>query len=201
MAPWTWVLIVVIVVVLIVVAVMLANRSRTSSLQKRFGPEYERTVESADGRRAAEAELQDRTKRRSALEIRPLPEPTRLRYAEEWRGLQEQFVDRPSDAVSSAERLLTRVMEDRGYPVADVDDQAEMVSVDHPDVVENYRIAHGIYERNQANQATTEDLREAFLRYRSLFDGLLRPEDSRDVRRDARDGQPNGTTNTRAEQR
>jgi hypothetical protein len=200
MAPWTWVLIAVIVVVVLVIAVMLANRSRTTSLQKRFGPEYERTVESAEGRRAAEAELQDRAKRRSQLEIRSLPEATRLRYAEEWRGLQEQFVDRPSDVVSSAERLLTRVMEDRGYPVSNVDEQADLISVDHPDVVENYRIAHGIYRRNQANRATTEDLREALLRYRTLFDGLLRPDDSHDVR-DTRGGLSNGTTNTRAEQR
>jgi hypothetical protein len=197
MAPWTWVLIAVIVVVVVVVAIVLANRSRTTSLQKRFGPEYERTVESADGRRAGEAELQDRAKRRSQLEIRPLPEPTRLRYAEEWRALQEQFVDRPSDAVSSAEQLLTRVMEDRGYPVSNVDEQAELISVDHPDVVENYRVAHGIYQRDQSHQATTEDLREALLRYRSLFDGLLRPDDPRDTRT----GLSNGTTNTRAEQR
>lgn len=205
MAPWTWVLIALIVVVLIALAAVFARRSRTTTLQKRFGPEYERTIDSADGRRAAEAELEDRAKRRSELEIRPLPESTRLRYAEEWRGLQEQFVDRPSEAVSSAEQLLTRVMEDRGYPVSNVEEQADLISVDHPDVVQNYRVAHSIYQRNQLNQATTEDLREAVLRYRSLFDGLLRADDSRDVHdvrdvHDARNGLTDGTTN-RAEQR
>ena len=192
MATWAWVLIAVIVIVVVVVAVVLANRSRSASLQKRFGPEYERTVDSAPDRRAAEAELQDRARRRSQLEIRPLPEPTRLRYAEEWRALQEQFVDRPSEAVASAHQLLSRVMQDRGYPVSDVEEQADLISVDHPDVVENYRIAHGIYQRNQTHQATTEDLREALLRYRSLFDGLLRPDNL---------STPNGTPNTRAEQR
>jgi hypothetical protein len=51
------------------------------------------------------------------------------------------------------------------------------VSVDHPDVVENYRVAHGIHERARQHQASTEDLREALLRYRSLFEELLRPGD------------------------
>src|SRR5664280_3356782 len=150
---------------------------RTASLQKRYGPEYDRTVESASGRRAAESQLQDRTQRRDQLDIRPLPEAVRLRYADEWRGVQERFVDQPSDALSAGESLLTRVMQERGYPVSDFDEQADLVSVDHPDVVENYRVAEGILQRNKAHQASTEELREALLRYRSLFDVLLRSDE------------------------
>jgi hypothetical protein len=177
MAQWIWALIAVILIVLIVAIVLLVNRQRRSiGLQQRFGPEYTRTMESAEDRKTAEAALEDRARRRSELTIVPLGEPVRLRYAEQWRGLQEHFVDRPAEAVSSAEELLGRVMHERGYPVGEFEEQAELISVDHPHVVENYRVAHAIHGRNQAGKATTEDLREAMLRYRSLFDDLLRPD-------------------------
>jgi hypothetical protein len=176
MAQWIWALVAVIGIVLILAIVLIVNRQRRSiSLQQRFGPEYARTVEHADDRRAAEAALADRARRRSRLEIVPLAEPVRLRYADQWRQLQEHFVDRPDEAVDAAEGLLDQVMADRGYPVGEFDHQAELVSVDHPHVVENYRIAHEIHGRNRSQQATTEDLREAMLRYRSLFDDLLHP--------------------------
>ena len=177
MAPWTWALIAVIVVIIIIIALPITRRRRTASLQRRFGPEYDRTIHSTEDRRAAEAELDDRAKRRSQLNIVPLSEPVRLGYTGQWRDLQEQFVDRPSETVSDAEKLLARVLQERGYPVSDFDEQAELVSVDHPDLVENYRTAHAIHLRNQVGQATTEDLREALLRYRSLFEDLLRPND------------------------
>lgn len=176
MAQWIWALVAVIGIMLIIAIALIVNRQRrTISLQQRFGPEYARAVGQADDRRAAEAALRERARRRSQLDIVPLAEPVRLRYAEQWRGLQEHFVDRPADAVDAAERLLSQVMADRGYPVGDVDHQADLISVDHPHVVENYRIAHEIHRRNQTQQATTEDLREAMLRYRSLFDDLLHP--------------------------
>jgi len=176
MSALMWALIVVIVIVVVALAVLFASRRRTTSLQKRYGPEYDRTVESATGRRDAESQLQDRTQRRDRLDIRPLPEAVRLRYADEWRGVQERFVDQPSEALSAGESLLTRVMEEQGYPVSDFDEQADLISVDHPDVVENYRVAHEIQQRNTVHQVSTEDLREALLRYRSLFDLLLRSE-------------------------
>ena len=90
--------------------------------------------------------------------------------------MQERFVDQPAQAATAADTLITRVMEARGYPMKDFDAQAELVSVDHPDTVENYRFAHAVRQRSQTQQASTEDLREALLRYRSLFDELLRPE-------------------------
>jgi hypothetical protein len=177
MATWVWILIVVAAVVVVVLIAMAARQRRTMALRERFGPEYDRAVEAGEGRRAAEADLRDRERRRAQLDIRPLPEDTRVRFAEEWREVQERFVDQPSDALVAADRLVYRVMEARGYPMGDFDAQAGLVSVDHPEVVENYRFAHGIHERAQAQRASTEDLREALLRYRSLFDELLEADD------------------------
>jgi hypothetical protein len=179
MAAWVWILIVIAAVVVVAVIAVAARQRRTAALRQRFGPEYDRAVETREGRRPAEADLRDREKQRAQLDIRPLPEDVRMRFAEEWRDVQERFVDQPSDAVVAADRLVHSVMEARGYPMGDFDAQAGLVSVDHPDVVENYRAAHGIHQRAQARQASTEDLREALLRYRSLFGELLEADDGR----------------------
>jgi hypothetical protein len=124
----------------------------------------------------AEADLRARERQRAQFNVEPLPEDARLRFAGEWRDLQERFVDQPEQATGAADTLVTRVMEARGYPMKDFDAQVELVSVDHPDTVENYRFAHAVQQRAQTGQASTEDLREALLRYRSLFDDLLRPD-------------------------
>jgi hypothetical protein len=177
MASWVWILIVIAAVVVVAVIVIAARQRRTAGLRERFGPEYDRAVEAREGRRPAEADLRDREKQRARLEIRPLPEDVRGRSAEEWREVQERFVDQPAEAVVAADRLVHRVMEKRGYPMGDFDAQADLVSVDHPEVVENYRAAHGIHQRAEQQQASTEDLREALVRYRSLFEELLQAED------------------------
>lgn len=176
MATWVWVVIAIALVVVIALLAVGARKRRTAMLRERFGPEYDRAVENRDDRRAAEADLRAREKQRAQFDVKPLPEAARLRFAEEWRDVQERFVDQPTQAVAAADALITGVMEARGYPMKDFDAQAELVSVDHPDVVENYRFAHAIRRRSQTQQASTEDLREALLRYRSLFDRLLRPE-------------------------
>src|SRR5262249_30718066 len=143
---------------------------------QRFGPEYERTVQERDDRREAEADLRDRQKERDRLDIRPLAEPTRDRYAAEWRDTQERFIDQPSNAVVAADGLVYQVMAERGYPMENFEAQAKLISVDHPTVVASYRFAHRVCERAQSDQAGTEELREALLRYRSLFDDLLQSE-------------------------
>jgi hypothetical protein len=179
MATWAWILIAVVVVVVVAWLVAMAMRQRrTTMLRKRFGPEYDRALHERDDQRAAEAELRDRQKERERLDIRPLAEPTRARFAAEWRALQEQFVEEPSDAVMAADDLVSRVMSERGYPMADFEAQAKLISVDHPSVVENYRVAHAVCDRARSQQASTEDMRAALLRYRSLFDDLLQPEDA-----------------------
>ena len=175
MAIWTWILIAVVVVVVVAIGALAARRHRTTALRQRFGPEYDRAVEAREDRQAAEADLRERERRRAELDIKPLPEAMRVRCAEEWQDLQERFVDQPSDAVVGADQLIYTVMAARGYPMGDFDAQADLLSVDHPHVVENYRQAHGIHQ--QARQASTETLREALLRYRSLFDELLEAGD------------------------
>lgn len=180
MPAWAWILIAIAIVVVVAWLVTMAmRRRRSTTLRQRFGPEYERTMQQRDGRRAAEADLRDRQKRREQLDIKPLAEPTRSRFAAEWRELQERFVDQPTNTVMAADSLVYRVMEARGYPMDNFESQAKLISVDHPALVENYRFAHGVCERARSERATTEDLRAALLRYRSLFDDLLE-RDERD---------------------
>jgi hypothetical protein len=178
MPSWGWILIVIVIVVVVaLIAMSMMRRRRTTMLRDRFGPEYDRTVQQSEGQRAAEADLLERQKERDRLEIRPLAEPTRARFTYEWNELQERFVDQPSNAVLAADGLVYRVMTARGYPMDNFDAQAKLISVDHPGVVENYRFAHAVYERAHAGSANTEELREAFLHYRSLFDDLLETDD------------------------
>src|SRR3954465_11073364 len=186
MQPWAWVLLIVVLVVVVLLAVVAMRRRRSEDLRNRFGPEYDRAVEASDDRRGAEHDLLDRTRKRDRLDIRPLPEAARARYAEQWRGIQERFVDDPAGSVGSAHALLDQVMAERGYPTRDFEEQADLVSVDNPRVVENYRAAYAVYNRQQDGQATTEDLRDALVRYRSLFEELLH-------RDGAADGTANGT--------
>jgi hypothetical protein len=177
MATGVWVLIIIAAVVVLAVIAMAARQRRTAALRERFGPEYDRAVEAREDRRLAEAELRDRERQRARLDIRPLPADMRVRFAGEWRDAQQLFVDQPAEAVVAADGLIYSVMEARGYPMGDFDAQADLVSVDHPGVVENYRFAHAIHQRSQAEQASTEELREALLRYRSLFEELLEADD------------------------
>jgi hypothetical protein len=143
-------------------------------LQARFGPEYDRGIKEGGSRRKAEAELAGRANRRDKLDIRPLTEAARQRYAVQWAELQSRFVDRPVVAVVDADELVTQVMRDRGYPVDDFESQADLVSVDHPDVVvQNYRTGHAIHAKTTTGEASTEDLRQAVVSYRALFEELL----------------------------
>jgi FtsZ-interacting cell division protein ZipA len=174
MPGWAWALVAVGVIVVIALVVWQAMKARrTRTLQERFGPEYDRTIERADDRREAEADLAARAKRREELDIRPLPTASRDRYVEEWQHVQARFVDDPSGAVQQADTLIQSVMRERGYPVDDFEQRAADISVEHPKLVDNYRAAHEIAVRHSRGEGDTEDLRAAFLGYRSLFDELL----------------------------
>lgn len=173
MPVWAWVLIGVGVVVVVGLAWLMVDRRRSRQLQEKFGPEYGRTVTDRGDRRAAESELRERKQVRERLDIRPLSERQRQRYAGEWEQVQSDFVDGPSEAVAEADRLVAEVMRERGYPVDDFEQQAAVVSVDHPDVVNNYRHGHAIYQSFDRGDASTEDLRQAMQHYRALFDDLL----------------------------
>jgi hypothetical protein len=180
MPGWAWVLVAVgaVIVVALVVWQGLKTR-RTRTLQDRFGPEYDRTLERAEDKREGEADLAARVKRRDELDIRPLPAASRDRYSDEWRWVQAQFVDDPRGAVQKADALIQAVMRDRGYPVDDFEQRAADVSVDHPRVVENYRAGHAL-----AGSDDTEQQRQAMVHYRSLFDELLEDSADRPLDRD-----------------
>jgi hypothetical protein len=168
------ILIVVVVAVIAVLAVLLAQRRRSQGLQERFGPEYERTMARAGDRRAAESELAGREQRRREFDVVALDPAVQNRYQQEWRATQARFVDDPAGATRDADVLVSRVMQERGYPVEDdFDRQAADVSVDHPQVAENYRAAHALFRANEQGLASTDDLRQAFVHYRSLFSELL----------------------------
>jgi hypothetical protein len=176
MPAWVWVVIAIAAVVVLAIVIWQAlARRRTGQLQEHFGPEYDRTVGTAESKREAEAELQAREERRSELEIRPLPQAARYRYLEAWQGVQSQFVDDPSAAVARADELIQSVMSERGYPVDDFEQRAADVSVDHPQVVENYREGHRLAESSADGSGSTEDLRQAMRHYRALFDELVEP--------------------------
>jgi hypothetical protein len=167
------ILVLVLLVVAAVVAALMAQAKKRKHLQSRFGPEYDRTVESTGKRREAERELAEREERRRSLDIRPLPEQDRALYADKWRATQADFVDHPQLAVRQADLLVAEVMGRRGYPVGDFDQMSRDVSVDHADVVHEYRAAHEISDLNDRKQASTEQLRQAMVHYRSLFTELL----------------------------
>src|SRR4051812_30571870 len=169
----TLIVLIVVVLVLVAVAAILAPRLRREQLQRQFGPEYERTVDSTGDRRTAERDLHQRTQERKELEIRPLDPGARTAYAQRWRAAQERFVDAPAQAVGDADALVEEVMRERGYPVGDFEQQARVVSVDHADVVSEYHAAHGISERTRRGETSTEQLREAMVHYRTLFAELL----------------------------
>jgi hypothetical protein len=166
--------IIVVVVIAVLLGVLLTRRRKSQGLQERFGPEYERTVTRTGDRRSAESELAEREHRRREFDIVALDPTTQTRYQQEWRTTQAKFVDDPAGATREADGLVAQVMRDRGYPVEDdFERQAADISVDHPDVAENYRAAHALFRVNEQGLASTDDLRQAFVHYRSLFSELL----------------------------
>ena len=153
---------------------MFARSQRTRRLRDKFGPEYDRMVDETGGKTGkAEAILDERQKRVSKLNIQPLGPEVRNRFAAEWREVQARFVDEPKMSVWQADALVHRALKERGYPMADFDEQAAYISVEYPDVVQNYRIAHDIALRDQQGRATTEELRRAMQHYRNLFENVL----------------------------
>ncbi len=166
------------VVAILVIAVMLITwfamrKRRTEALRGRFGPEYDRVVRTTGDVRRAETALESRAKRVEKLHIRPLAPEAAAQYAEAWRRVQVDFVDNPKESVTEADRLIGEVMNARGYPLGDFERRIEDISVDHPNVVINYRAAREIAEQHQQGKASTEDLRQAMIHYRALFRELL----------------------------
>jgi hypothetical protein len=179
---------IVIIVVAVVVLGLLAwfgwMQLRRKQLRERFGPEYERALEEGQDRRTVERELAEREKRHADLDIRPLDAAAQDRYAQQWERIQARFVDDPGGAVTEADRLVTVVMRERGYPTDGYEQQIELLSVRHATAVGHYRSAHDLVVRGNGDRASTEDLREAMTHYRAMFEDLVTDVDDRTGRRE-----------------
>jgi len=176
----TTVIVAIIALVVIVVAgigtLLFRRKRRTEGLRNKFGgTEYARAVKEGGSRRHAEAGLDKRTERVEGFHVRPLVPADRARFEDSWRRIQTRFVDGPAIAITEADQLLGDVMATRGYPVSDFEQRAADISVDHPLVMENYRKAHEIALRQTKGkeQASTEELRQAMIHYRTLFEELV----------------------------
>jgi hypothetical protein len=196
-STWQVVVLVVVIVVLLLAlgawwAARQRARKRSEHLRERFGPEYEDTLRHVGSRRDAERELDEREQRRQSVRVRALDPVRAQQLAGEWQIVQTRFVDDPEGCVRQADELVTRVMDERGYPTGDHGRQYEDISVDHPDLAADYRAAHGIAGASRRGEATTEQLREAMVHYRSLFGRLL--GDTGVSQADARPTTPDATT-------
>ena len=164
---------VLVAVVVIAGAWWYAQRQRRARLRERFGPEYERALHETGAPEKATAVLEERMRRVEGLHIHPLSPEQADSFAREWKGVQAMFVDDPDAAVEASDRLVTQVMSARGYPIEDFDTRAADLSVDHPRVVDNYRTARALALRRSRREAGTEELRQAVVNYRALFEDLL----------------------------
>jgi hypothetical protein len=188
MAVWIWIEIafaVVVVVATVIAAVtVISSRRKTTRLKQHYGSEYERLVSETGSEKAARRELITRERKRDKLDIVPLAPAALSDFTARWQEVQNGFVDNPAAAVGVADRLVTEVMRQRGYPVDDFDQRAADISVDHPQIVENYRAAHGIHT-SQQRDVSTEQQRKAFVHYRALFDKLLETTTDNDASQEA----------------
>jgi hypothetical protein len=188
MPVWQWILIaavVVVVVAAVIAASVLSSRKKTRRLRQHYGDEYERLVDEAGGQKAAEKELTARERKRDKLDIVPLTPSALSDFTGRWHQVQAGFVDNPATAVGVADRLVTEVMRQRGYPVDDFEQRAADISVDHPQIVENYRTAHSIHLSQRDGDVSTEQQREAFVHYRALFEKLLETTTENDASQEA----------------
>ena len=158
---------------LAIAAWAMQNRRQSQRLQQRFGPEYSHTVDRMGSRDKAEAELLARERRVEGLHLRPLSPADAERFNREWKRLQARFVDDPRGSLAEADLVVRELMMVRGYPMADFERRAADISVDHAAVVDHYRAAHAIAVRDDGGAGATEDLRQAVVHYRALFDDLL----------------------------
>jgi hypothetical protein len=167
------ILLIVVVALVIAATLILINVQRSRRLRRKFGPEYERTVHEYGTAAQGERHLAKLEKRVERFHIHPLEVAERSRFQESWRSVQADFVDDPKGSLLRADRLLAEILTARGYPVSDFEQQAADLSVNHPFVVEHYRAGHEIALRHSEGRASTEDLRQAMIHYRRLFDELV----------------------------
>jgi hypothetical protein len=169
-----------VVVVLVLIAGLAGAAAwyyvRHRTLKERFGPEYDLVVADRNGRIAAERELRQRQRRHDELRLRTLDAADKQRYAEQWRAVQELFLEDPEKAVVSSDELVTRLVGQLGYPTEDREEQLAYLSVEHARTLGHYRDAYQIYLRGRRGEASTEELRQAIVHYREIFADLLGAE-------------------------
>jgi len=154
-------------------ALIARRRGRSHRLAERYGTEYGRTVRQLGGRGKAEKDLIGREDRVESYTIRPLSDAERGRFTQSWTAALARFVDSPVAAVSEADQLLTEVMRVRGFPAADFDQRAADLSVDHPRLADSYHAAHDLALNTGRKQVNTEELRQALVHYRKLFEEMV----------------------------
>jgi hypothetical protein len=175
----TYITIAVVLVLVIIGAILapiFARRKRSQRYQDKFGTEYDRTVKTMGNKKKAQTEMDERQKHVETLNIRPLSISERQRYLADWNAVQAKFLDQPGQATLEADHLIMEVMQVRAYPVSDFEQRAADISINYPTLVSNYRAAREIAIKNEHHQADTEELRQALIYYRSLFDELLKTE-------------------------
>jgi hypothetical protein len=174
MDPAVWIIFAIAIALVVAIVLYTTTRSRRrDELREGFGPEYDRAIAESPSRREAEAELRERQTRHEELELRPLSRESRGAYRRDWDATQARFVDDPDGAIGDADALIQQVMRERGYPVAEFDRRAADLSVEHADVLHEYRAAQAIAERSAAGEASTEEQRQAIVHYRALFEALV----------------------------
>lgn len=177
LGPWLWVAVAAVVILIIGIILLASGRARakprTNALRRHFGPEYDRVVQEHGGKRKGEAELRARLRRRRSLTTRSLGQDERKEFLDAWESAQMTFVDKPSTGLREGDLLVLQVMRERGYPVEHFEERAKMISVDYPELVGHFRQAHTVAVANEEDSAETEDLRQAMVGYRQLFDELL----------------------------
>lgn len=173
-------IIVIAIIVIAAIGFVASRRRRSQKLKERFGPEYDRVVQQEGDARRAEGVLEFRRKRHDKFKIRPLSDSDRANFSMRWKEVQARFVDDPRGAVTVADSLVTDVMQTRGYPIGEFDQRAADLSVDYPTIIDNYRAAHDIARRHSEGKASTEDLRQAMVHYRVLFQELLNEHETQE---------------------
>jgi hypothetical protein len=157
-----------------------ARLSRTSSLRDKFGNEYDHALHEHGSRSKAERDLIERTEQVKKYNIVPLNAGDRDRFRKDWQRVEQRFIERPATAVVEADELVADIMRARGYPMGDFDRHVADLSVTHPTIIEHYRAGHRVISLSPGS-ASTEDLRQAMLHYRALFDELIDDRIGNDV--------------------
>jgi bacterioferritin (cytochrome b1) len=177
--------------------VVIGRRQRTKKLQEKFGPEYDHIISERGDQREAEHELVERLDHVKALDIRPLSMAEFDRFTSQWRATQAEFVDEPLTAMQKADQLIRKVMETKGYPVEDFEQQVADISVDYPELVMDYRGLHLIAIKGSDENVSTEEMRQAMVHGRALFENLMKDHEATTIVK--AEVKPEAATNVKAE--